>query len=116
MCGRIKSVEFLQFDFSLKTTQKTAMNCSYSFKAQFPVGTPDLVRALLVFFDADSEGDIVHFHAQCRVIFEFEKSEDIPNGDDFIANNYRAAYQAFCKKSNEALVILGQNNFEFKEI
>lgn len=116
MRGRIKSSEFIQFDFYASASSKTDLECSYSFKAQYPIDTDDKVLAILVSFQADTPEDSVHFHAQCRVVFDFTDIGELPNENDLISGNYNAAYQEFCKKSNEALLILGQNRFDFQEI
>lgn len=116
MRGKIKSTEFIKFDFWTSTDAPTNMECSYSFKAQHSVGTSDKVLAIMVFFRADSLEDVVHFRAQCRVVFDFADMDELPNGDDLIDGNYIAAYQEFCKKANEALVILGHNPFDFHAI
>ena len=116
MCGKIKSSEFVKFDFLTSTNAPVSLNCSYSFKAQLPVDTEDKILAILVIFQADSPKDTVHFHAQCRVVFDFTGVDKLPNEDDLIAENYMTAYQEFCKKANEALIVLGQNCFDFQEI
>lgn len=116
MCGKILGSEFIQFDFWTSTNAQINLECSYSFKVQHPVDTDDKVLAIIVFFQADSPEDIVHFHAQCRVVFDFTGVDELPNEDDLITGNYIAAYQEFCKKANEALIVLGQNCFDFHEI
>lgn len=116
MCGTIKSSEFIKFDFWTSTNAQVNMDCSYNFKAQYPIDTEDKILAILVLFQADSPKDVVHFHAQCRVVFDFTDVDKLPNEDDLIAENYIAAYQEFCKKANEALIALGQNCFDFQEI
>lgn len=116
MCGVIKSSEFIKFDFWTSTDAQINLECSYSFKAQYPVDTDDKVLAIMVFFQADSPKDVVHFYAQCRVVFDFTGMDELPNEDDLVEENYIAAYQEFCKKANEALIILGQNPFDFHEI
>lgn len=116
MCGKIRSSEFIKFDFLTSTNASVSLDCSYNFEAQLPVGTEDKVLAILVVFQADSPKDIVHLYAQCRVIFDFTGVDELPNEDELIAENYTAAYQEFCKKANEALIALGQNCFDFQEI
>lgn len=116
MCGKIKNAEFIKFDFWTSTDESTNLECSYSFKAQHAVDTDDKILAIIVLFQADAPEDVVHFHAQCRVVFDFTGADELPNEDDFIDGNYIAAYQEFCKKANEALVILGHNPFDFHEI
>lgn len=116
MCGKIKSSEFIQFDFRSSATVQTNLDCSYSFQPQHPVGTDDKVLAILVLFQADSPKDIVHFHAQCRVVFDVSDADEVPSEDDFLAENYRAAYQEFCSRANDAFAVLGQNPFDFHEI
>lgn len=116
MSGRIKSSEFIKFDFWSSAANQTKLDCSYSFQAQLPVDTDDKVLAILVLFQADSPDDIVHFHAQCRVVFDFSDLDELPNEDTFITGNYEAAYQEFCNRANDALAALGQNPFDFHEI
>lgn len=116
MRGKIKGSEFTKFDFWTSTNVPTNLECSYSFGAQHPVDTDDKVLAILVFFQADSPEESVHFHAQCRVVFDFADVEELPNEDDLISENYIAAYQEFCERANEALIVLGQNRFDFQEI
>ena len=118
MRGKIKSSEFMQFDFWTAPNAGTPinLNCSYDFKPQYPKGTDDKILAIVVNFRADAPEDVVHFHAQCRVIFEFSEEDDLPNEDDLITENHLAAYQRFCEKTNEAMLVLGQNPFDFHEI
>lgn len=116
MCGDLKSVEFPKFDFYYNTAGKKELTCSYSFKAQGPADKSLLIRAILITFDAESDDDTAHFHAQCRVVFEFSDTREIPKENDFIEENSGAAYEEFCRKTNEVLVSLGQNVFDFKEI
>lgn len=116
MRGRIKNSEFIKFDFWSSASSKTELSCSYSFQAQHPVGTDDKVLAILVLFQADSTDNAVHFHAQCRVVFDFSDMDKLPDEDGFIAENYKAAYQEFCSRANDAFAALGQNPFDFHEI
>lgn len=118
MRGKVKSSEFIQFDFwtAPNAGAPVSLNCSYDFKPQYPSGTDDKILAIVVIFRADAPEDVVHFYAQCRVIFEFAKEDELPNEDDLITENHRAAYQRFCEKANEALLVLGQNRFDFHEI
>lgn len=118
MRGKIKKSEFMQFDFwtSPNAEAPINLNCSYDFNPQYPRGTTDKILAIVVSFRADAPEDVVHFYAQCRVIFEFSQEDDLSNEEDLIAENYRAAYQRFCDKANEALLTLGQNRFDFQEI
>lgn len=118
MRGNIKSSEFIQFDFWARPNVESPINldCSYDFKPQHPSGTDDKILAILVVFRAEASEDAVHFRAQCRVVFEFSENDAPPNDAELIAENYRAAYQRFCDKANEALLVLGQNCFDFQEI
>lgn len=116
MRGNIKSSEFIKFDLWVSENTQIELKCSYSFKAQHPANADDKVLAIIVFFDADSKDDIVHLRAQCRVIFDFTDKDKLPNEDEFIEDNYIAAYQEFCKKANEALIVLGRNCFDFQDI
>lgn len=118
MYGRIKSSEFTQFDFwtAPNAGAPVSLNCSYDFKPQYPKGTDDKVLAILVVFRADAPEDVVHFYAQCRVVFEFAEDDELPNEGDLITENHLAAYQRFCEKANEALIALGQNPFGFQAI
>lgn len=116
MRGKIKSSEFMQFDFWTTTNAQTSLECSYDFKPQYPEGTSDKVLAIMVIFQAKAPDDVVHFNAKCRVVFDFSNEDSLPSGDKLIESNYRAAYQEFCEKANEALTTLGQNRFNFQEI
>lgn len=116
MYGSVKYVEFVKFDFSAATNTPVNLNCSYDFKAQASGGTADTIRAVMVSFHSESEDNSVHFHAQCRVVFDLANIEEIPEEDDFITENCKIAYQEFCRKSNEVFVVLGQNPFEFHDI
>lgn len=118
MRGKVKSSEFIQFDFwtAPNAGVPVSLNCSYDFKPQQPRGTGDKILAIVVIFRADAPEDVVHFYAQCRVVFEFAEEDELPDKDDLIAENYLAAYQTFCEKANEALLTLGQNRFNFHEI
>lgn len=116
MYGKVIYSEFLKFDFLADINVQINLKCSYDFKAQAPNNIEDEIRAVLVSFDADSEGDTVHFHARCRVVFDLREVTAMPDEETFIAQNYRIAYQEFAKKANEVMEILGQNPFVFEEI
>lgn len=116
MCYDVKWSEFIMFDFSVKTTVKENLNCSYNFKAQAPDDKSLPIRAIVVSFSGESEENTVHVRAECKVVFDIPDGSEIPAEDVFIQENYKTAYNEFCKKANDVFIALGQNRFDFQEI
>lgn len=117
MYGKLKSAEFLKFDFAINTSVQTELNCNTKFRAQSPEDPSILDRAILITFHAESEGDAIHLRCICRVVFSFTDIKQIPvNDDGFINEYYEAAYSKFCSLADSALVMFGQNGFEFQSI
>ena len=116
MDGRIKYSEFVKFDFLSTVNEQVPVNCIYSFEAQAPQNTQDVIRAIVVNFSADSPNDAVHFRARCRVVFDLTDVGTIPDENEFIDSYYKAAYQEFCNRANEIIVAMRQNPFGFQDI
>lgn len=117
MYGRLKSAEFLKFDFAINTSVQTELACNTKFHAQSPEDPSILDRAILIIFKAESESDAIHLRCVCRVVFSFTDMKQIPASDnEFINEYYEAAYSKFCSLADAALVMFGQSGFDFQPV
>lgn len=112
--SKLKEVYFIKFELKSNYSSDT-LSCDLEFTAQTPTNQEVLERAILIKLNGKDDENF-RLETVCRIIYEFDSKEQIPDDDDFMKEYHLDAYAHFCEKANGALKILGNIQLPFPDI
>ncbi len=112
----IKTVQCLEFEYKCPVGNGELMlQSELQFTAQTPKDESLLERAILVQFEVKSPDDNFKLKCVCRVVFAFEKREELLEGKDLLQARQQEAYTQMQKMAQAALESLGQEGKIFPD-
>jgi len=112
----IKAVDCLKFEYQCTTyTKRLMVESELQFTAQTPRDSSLLERAILVHFQVKGEEGKFKLNCVCRVIFSFEKEEELLEGKKLLQAHQKEAYEKMKEKVQSVLKVFEQNEKIFPE-
>ncbi len=99
-----------------QSNQDMVLESRLQFAPQTPKDSQQLERAILVKFKAAENSDQFRLECECRVVFGFEKKEDVLENRVLLQMYQRDAYEALQDLINKSLAAVGQNQFDFPDL
>lgn len=113
----IRKVDCLKFKYECSDAkQEFVLESTLQFTAQKPKDQSLLERAILVSFSATGDENKFMLDCVCRVIFSFNKKEDVVEDKELLQRHQREAYEELRMLLNKTLVAMGQNKINLPEI
>lgn len=114
----ISTVDFLVFDFNGANTKggEFPLECNFNLSSQAPNDDTLLKRAILVDFRARSQTEQFHLNVLCRVVFDFESTDDLMSGKELIRLHKKDALSEMFEQTNRVLVAMGKNKLELPPV
>lgn len=115
--AEIKTIECLEFEYKCFADKSELMvESELQFTAQTPKDESLLERAILIRFEVKEVEDKFKLKCVCRVIFSFEKAEEIIEGKELLQTHQQEAYEKMQEVVRGALKAFGQNEKIFPDV
>ena len=114
---KLKTIDCLEFEYKcLADKNELMVESEMQFSAQAPKDRSILQRAILIQLDVKEAEDKFKLKSVCRVIFSFDKEEELLAGKELLQERRKEAYEKMREMVRGALKVLGQNEDVFPDI
>ena len=114
---KLKTINCLEFEYKcLADKSELMIESEMQFTAQAPKNESILQRAILIQLDAKGAEDKFKLKCVCRVIFSFDKAEELLKGKELLQEHRKEAYEKMRELVRGALKAFGQNEEVFPDI
>ena len=112
-----KTIDCLEFEYKcLADKSELMLESELQFSAQAPKNESILERAILIQLEVKGAEGKFKLKSVCRVIFSFDKPEELIRGQKFLQAYHEEAYEKMRELVRGALKAFGQNEDVFPDI